>query len=180
MNSLSAAMQARSPQSLRAAISALMLSYPSSRASGDEAKAIIAAYEYALADLPTWAVAEAVQRFIRGKVAGANAAFAPSSAEVRTEAEKATKPITDERDKLGRLLRGVPREEQRSPGEQDRIAKGFEDLKRKLGAPDPAKQRVSSEAWLRDQAVLAGNDPAALDAIPDAPERAGTFARPKA
>jgi hypothetical protein len=103
---LRAAIEARDPRATQRAIAGMMLSYPSGRASGDEAAAVVAAYVNALSDLPPWAITEAVNRFIRGHVPAANAAFAPSGAEIHQEARKVVTPLLAELRTLDRLLEG--------------------------------------------------------------------------
>lgn len=97
----------RDAEQSRRTVAGMMLSIPSGRASGEEAAAIIAAYVNALADLPSWAVSLAANRFIRGQVKTANPAFPPSGAEVHLEAEKELVPLRAEKIKLERMLSAV-------------------------------------------------------------------------
>lgn len=177
---------ARDRSAVRSAVSALMLAYPSSRASGDEAKAVIAAYEFALADLPPWAVNEAVQKFIRGHVPSANPAFAPSSSEVHRLATEACRYYEDERSDLRRLLSGVPVERPVSPEDRERVAAGFDALAASLPsgqarqAKTEAAMRQAAEGSLRAMLAELGQDESELDRVPNAPDRPGTFRRPGA
>lgn len=142
------------------AVTSMMLSIPSGRASGDEAKAVVAAYVMVLGDTPPWAVTAAATAYMRGEVKGANAAFAPSAAEMHQEARRRMTPHIAERDRWLRILAGVPAPRGKSlrPAEKPapRIPSNFAAMCREVGVdpesvPDqkPQMQRL---AWTGERA----------------------------
>lgn len=103
-------------------VTAMLLTFPSGRATGEEARMVRAAYVQALADLPPWAISEATNRWARGTAGAENPAFAPSAAEIHKLATAVLAPVRIELAKLERILVGVvaprltirPREEQQA------------------------------------------------------------------
>jgi hypothetical protein len=85
-------------------IIAMMLTMPSARGVGADPEAVAGAYVMALGDLPQWAIDDAAMRFARGQVPKHNAAFAPSAAEIRQEAERMIAPVKWEAMQLRRIL----------------------------------------------------------------------------
>lgn len=107
---IEASLAQRNARSVERSIAAMMLSIPSGRASGDEARAIVSAYVATLGDMPPWAVERAAMRFAGGEVTTANPAFAPSGAEVRKETDRLLVPYRAEIMRLRQILGGVARE----------------------------------------------------------------------
>ena len=94
------------PRAIERTLIAMMLAIPSSRATGDEPKAVAAAYVMVLGDLPLWSINDSAMRFARGEVPKHNAAFAPSAAELRQEAERVMAPLRTELTALQRVRDG--------------------------------------------------------------------------
>lgn len=154
---IEAALAARDTDLTKRAVTSMMLSIPSGRATGDEAKAVVAAYVMVLGDTPAWAVAAAATAYMRGEVRGANAAFAPSAAEMHQEARRRMTPHIAERDRWLRILAGVPapRGKALRPAEKPapRVTSGFAAMCREAGVdpknvPDQPPQ-MQPLAWAR-------------------------------
>ena len=103
---LRACLDYRDGRTVDRTINAMMLSFPSGRAGGAEADAVIGAYRFALSDMPPWAVTDAVKAFMRGQVRSANPAFPPSAAEVHDEAARLIAPIRAELVRWEQILGG--------------------------------------------------------------------------
>ncbi len=129
----------RDNQAAAKALAKLMASYSSARGSTDEARATIAAYVSALADLPPWAVAEACQAWVRGGYGATESAFAPSAEQLHAAAWRIAKHYDDEAKNCELVLSARLTPE--SPAARERISDGFERLKAELAAnlkPMPA------------------------------------------
>lgn len=107
---IEASLAVRDTRRVERSVAAMMLSIPSGRANGDEARAIVSAYVATLADMPPWVVERAAMRFASGEVANVNRAFAPSGAEVRKEADRLLVPYRAEIMRLQQILGGIARE----------------------------------------------------------------------
>lgn len=149
----------RNSQAVDRAINAMMLSFPSGRASGQEAEAVVAAYGYVLGDLPPWSVSEAVKRFARGQVPGVNPAFPPSGAEVHDEAEKVLAPWRAELMRWERTLAGEVMEKINPMSREQRLEL------------ESHREAEAAREWLRNNLIAMGKDPDELDKTPNAPPR---------
>lgn len=169
--SLRASLDARDPEAVRRAITALMLGIPSApgvrSSDGDEPRLVRAAYAQTLSDLPVWAVTDAVGRAARGQlVPGHNPAFMPAAAEIHQLAAAISAPVRAEVARLQRILAGVvaPREPIRSREERLAIA--------------THRQANAARESLAERASELGLDPEdALASVPDAPVRDGPLQR---
>lgn len=139
----------RDPRSLERAVVGMLLSFPSGRATGEEARAVAAAYVNALSDLPPWAVNEAARRWTRGQAGAGNAAFPPSSAELYELAANIAGEFKFEAASLERVLTGIPETRPVPTMSRERMTEIAEDTKR-------AMARASLDA----KAAAMGLDPA--------------------
>lgn len=90
------------------------------RADVDDAKGVIETYLAVLRGVPLWALREAVLRFLAGSVPRPDSRFAPSSAELRSEALRLAAPFRAERAKIAAILHAdVYREP--TPEERERV-----------------------------------------------------------
>lgn len=128
-------------QEIAKAVTQLLAGFPSTRATEQEAAAIVAQYATSLRGLTTWAVERACGRFARGEVSAEEVGakrldrkYPPSSAEVRVIAEKIERPWRMEAWKIGRLLGGSVEMPEASAAERNRVATKFEALKNELAA----------------------------------------------
>ncbi len=147
---LEAALELRDYRGVERSVAGLMLSIPSGRASGEEARAIVAAYVNVLSDAPPWAVNEAANRFARGLVASANPAFPPSGAEVHQEVERVLTPYRAELLRLQQMLNGVVVERELPKRSREQTK-----------AIEAEAQRVIAERALKARAVELGEANAA-------------------
>lgn len=121
---------------ISALVNRLLVTYPQSeRVSEQDARAAIAGYVDALADLPLWAVNAACQGWIRGEADGDNR-FRPSAAELRTLAQRKLMPFRQEVEQIRRILTAQvyrdPTQEER-----DRVTARFQQiLSETIGVPD--------------------------------------------
>lgn len=70
-------------------------------------------YEIAVSDMPPWSIPRAMTRWIRKEIGGlglteTNTTFAPGYTVLRQICEDVVKPLRDDAEKLGRLLRTMP------------------------------------------------------------------------
>lgn len=157
---LRGALGARDERSIERSVAGMMLGFPSGRASGDEARAVVAAYTTFLANLPPWAVSEAAKKFARRGVPDANPAFPPSSAELHETASAIVATYQVEAALLERMLTG----EVSGP-----IPVMSRERKEQIEAEVKA---TIADASLRQTAAELGIDyDEAMRKIPDAPER---------
>lgn len=152
-------------------VARLLSAFPASGEQGMRSDA----YLEALENVPAWAVERAVGRFIRGE-GGVDTRFAPTPPQVAQEARAAMQPARDDLVKLDRLQRAVS-EREAPPEERARVAAGFDDLLatfRRTRSKE-ADARESLEQRCHDLGI----DPAAIDAVPDQPERksVGTWSK---
>lgn len=163
---LEARLALRDDAALKRAIGAMLLGFPSARASSEEAAVVVSAYVVAVSDQPPWAVNEAARRWMRGE-AGGNPAFPPSSAELHQAADKVLVPVRAEIFWLNRALNGTV---------IDRRQQTFSRERRK--ALENHAMSLASATALEERAAKLGLDPkATLAGIPDAPPRAGDMPR---
>lgn len=155
----------RDRTAIERAVTAMMVSFPSSRASGDEAKVVVGAYVLVLNDLPPWAVEQTVREWMRGEGSAANLAFQPSAAELHKAAAAKVTPHQRATAELRGLLLGKPREEH--PAFKSRERANPKDL-----------MREAAFARLDARAKDMGLDASVLDTIPNAPPRHGDMDRP--
>jgi hypothetical protein len=99
------------PSRITAEIGKLMAFYATGRTNEQQMAVKIAIYVEALQDMPDWAVAEAVRRWFRGDIEGANTEFAPSPALLRRAAEMCAAVPAGQAVMLRRLLRAEPEHE---------------------------------------------------------------------
>jgi hypothetical protein len=159
---LEAALEIRDTEALRRAVGGMLLSFPSGRATGEEARIVVAAYVNAVSDQPPWAVNEAAKKWSRGE-AGGKPTFPPSSAELHQVADRQLVPVRAEIHWLKRALAGVT-VDRRQP---------VQSRTRRAMIESHAKS-IASRLALEQRASELGLDPkAALAEIPDAPPRLG-------
>lgn len=98
----------------------MLLAFPGVGSSSEQAaQARFDIYEDSLADLPPWAINNAIKRWAKGEVpadmAGSNFAFAPAPATLRKLVKVELLPFETQADKLMRLLRTVSIERAMDP-----------------------------------------------------------------
>lgn len=155
----------RDRATIERAVTAMMVSFPSSRASGEEAKVVIGAYVLTLNDLPPWAVEQTVREWMRGEGAANNLAFQPSAAELHLAASGKVVPFQRARAELQGLLAGKTRETHPAFQSRERIQA------KDLG-------REAAFMGLDAKAKGLGLPANVLDTIPNAPPRSGDLDRP--
>lgn len=161
---LGRALSARDPRALERSVAGMLLSFPSGRANGEEARAVVGAYAVALSDLPPWAVNEAARRWTRGEVAGGNPTFPPSSAELHQAATSVVDGFRREAWMLERMLAGA-------------VNQPAPKLSRERRAEiETEARRNAAQAGLDSRAAAKGLDPeATMAGIADAKPPASTF-----
>lgn len=155
----------RDRTAIERAVTAMMVSFPSSRASGDEAKVVIGAYVLVLNDLPPWAVETTVREWMRGEGSASNLAFQPSAAELHKAAAAKVVPHQRAAAEMRGLLLGKPREDH--PAFKSRPRVHPQDL-----------IRAASFNALDARAKELGLPANILDTIPNAPPRKGDMDQP--
>ena len=159
----------RDPRSLERSVVGMLLSFPSGRATGEEARAVAAAYVNALSDLPPWAVNEAARRWTRGQAGAGNPAFPPSSAELYDVASRIVSEFRFEAASLERMLAGAPETQPVPKMSRERIAAIAEDTKRAM-----------AKASLDAKAAALGLDPVkTMAGIDNAKPGPSTFSQPQ-
>lgn len=122
-----------------AAIVAMLMGFGGGNSSDENAREIATQYVKVCDDIPAWAVARACMRFSSGQVtaeelgeSSINLAFRPSTAHVHRLAAKIILPVLEERQNLWDCLHGIERNKILQGPERDRVAAGFEALKKQL------------------------------------------------
>ena len=87
-----------------AKVTELLLSFPSQAVNEAGAKAKARGYIIALDDLPSWAVADACRKWLRGECGEQNYNFAPSPPQLRKFAEKSARLVSDQIKILEKLI----------------------------------------------------------------------------
>ena len=156
-------------------VAEMLASYPSARAAGEEARMVIAAYVSSLSDLPPWAVQEAARQWARGKAGSDAPAFPPSSAQLYASAETSIARFRLERSRIADALQSA--EHQPTDSERARVSAGFDDLLATFRRT--RSKEADARASLEQRCHDLGIDPAAIDAVPDQPERksVGTWSK---
>jgi len=157
------------------AISRLVTSFPI--APGEQGMRADA-YLEAVENLPAWAVERAVGRFIRGE-AGIDTRFCPAPPQVAQEVRKTMEPARADLAALERLKKAVA-DRDIPPDEHRRVSDGFDKLLAEL-APQRNKEKTVAQARAALEEICReeGIDPAAIDAVPNQPERkqVGTWSK---
>lgn len=166
LDELQFALAHRDDQAAQRMVGALMLSFPSARVSGEDARTMLAAYVAALTDLPPWAVNEAARRWTRGRAGGVKA-FPPSSAELHEAANQIVEGFKFEAAMLERMLAGVVETEPMPTLSRERRA----DMHVQV-------QRAIAKASLDQRAAAQGLDPKAVMAEIDDTKPTSTFTTP--
>ncbi len=103
-----------SPQKMAAAIAEMMMGFPGSNVTEEDAEVITASYAFSCRDLPTWAVQRACLRFRSGQVRPSeidektiNFGFRPSSAHLCKVAAVLADPLRAELDRIEAVLKGT-------------------------------------------------------------------------
>lgn len=78
----------------------MLAMWPAGRASGDDAAMIVAGYVAAVDGAPLWAIDQAAEKFMKGKVPGVNKAFAPSAPMLAEQIAEETRLHRTELDKI--------------------------------------------------------------------------------
>lgn len=90
-------------------IAQVVLAFPAAKLEGEQAKARVKAYSKAMDDVPTWAIAEAARRWLKGDVSlpDANLSFPPSPPQLRLLAAEELAKAKAALLRAERLLNGV-------------------------------------------------------------------------
>jgi hypothetical protein len=103
-----------SPQKMTMAIADMMMGFPGSNVSVEDAEAICASYAFSCRELPTWAVQRSCLRFRSGQVRPAEIdektigfGFRPSSAHLCKVAEALARPLRVELDRIEAVFKGT-------------------------------------------------------------------------
>lgn len=99
-----AAIQAGGPHAIRAKIALLVGILPAPITDNSDPELIIAAYQSALADLPSWAVDEACDAAMRGKVGAYGGRYRPAPGELHVYAENQIIALIQERRELDKVI----------------------------------------------------------------------------
>lgn len=136
------------------------------------------AYFFALEGFPAWAVERAVGLVNRGE-AGLDTRFCPTPAQMAVEVRKVLRPARDDLATLEKLKVAVA-DRDIPPDEHKRVSDGFDKLLAEL-APQRNKEKTVAQARAALEEICReeGIDPAAIDAVPDQPERksVGTWSK---
>lgn len=136
------------------------------------------AYFEALTGIPAWAVSEARTDVIRG-VAGLDPRFAPTPPQLADLARAKLALIGDELTMLRRIETARIESCEPTPEEHEIVSKGFADLLAWLGKKDDEHLRVEAMEGLRATCRELGIPESSIEELPEAPERTGTFRRPR-
>jgi hypothetical protein len=104
MAALNAALAPSDEASRTAALGPLWVAFPMAQMSAVMAEARLAVFSEALADLPAWAIREAVAAYVKGSVDRDNHTFAPTPAEIRIEARRRLKAFEEHRYEIHKAL----------------------------------------------------------------------------
>ncbi len=138
---LRGSMGAASAQEAGQLVSVMFAGFQSVRDSEDEAKKRLALYVSQLKAFPAWAIKASCERFMRGEVGGANAAFAPSIAELVSDIVTQTRWIRAELADLDAVLDADVMHEP-DEAEQERMRIKWRQLADEIGlAADPTAKR---------------------------------------
>lgn len=136
-------------------------------------------YFEALDGLPAWAVARARQEIIGGRTPFGRP-WGPGPIEFADLVREMVKPAQDDLRDLETIDQTGPAEREPTDEERERVAAMIDGLKADFGARTRAQMHRSAVDGLTQRAAALGLGADILDAIPDAPERSGTFQRAKA
>jgi len=107
-------LEAGSPQKMTMAIADMMMGFPGSNVTVEDAEVICASYAFSCREMPTWAVQRACLRFRSGQVRPSEIdektigfGFRPSSAHLCKVAEALARPLRVELDRIEVVLKGT-------------------------------------------------------------------------
>lgn len=104
IEALNKALEPARPSDVASTIARLLAGFGAARATGDEAKVVVAQYVAELKDLPLWTIEAGCHALARGQVAGQSLDFPPSTARVRQSCEEFAHKVRSERLELSAAL----------------------------------------------------------------------------
>lgn len=131
------------PATVRGAVAMMRGQYPSYGASAEEAGEALDTWVFLARDFPLWAVSEAVERYLGGRVPGADNRRGPTLPEFCTLLRQLVEPINAEITRLERVLGAeveaaiVPAEQAEAKARAAELIAGIV-AARVVGRPEPA------------------------------------------
>jgi len=153
----------------------MLAAYPAQKTDDVSAELRMEAYFEALAGVPAWIVAEARLACLRGE-GGCDPRFAPTPSQLSGICRDRLRRMADEMAELIRIAEAQPTWEEPSAEERKRVADGFKALRASLGSQKTDVTQESALDALRQRCLDNGITTDAIDALPDAPPRTGSFA----
>ena len=170
---------ASNDRALAVEISRLVAAFPAQGQSAAPAELRMEAYFEALDGIPAWTIGAARVAALRGE-AGCDPRFAPTPPQLALIARERLQRIRDELAVLRRIDSAVPDGDEPTEEERRRVEEGFSGFLVELGVKTDAWLRSEAEEGLRARCRELGIPSTAIDELPPAPERTGTFRRMKA
>ena len=157
----------------------LFAGYPAQKTDGVSSELRMEAYFEALSGVPAWIVSEVRLATLHDKLGG-DPRFAPTPTQFGAPCRDRMRRISEEIAELRRIERATPGYEDPAPEVKARVSEGFKALRRTLGSNSDEITGDKARETLLAKCEEMGIPVSALDAIPDAPERTGTFRRASA
>ena len=156
----------------------LFAAFPAGDQSEASTRLRMESYVEALRGIPAWAVSEARRAALRGE-AGCDLRFAPTPPQLAALAKARLQNVRDELTMLRRIERAAVEAFEPAPEEHARVSGGFGELLTELGVKSDERLRIEAVQGLEATCRELGIPTATIAKIPDAPERTGTFRRPR-
>ncbi len=152
----------------------LMAAFPAFQDGDVQTKLRMEAYATSLEDIPAWAVSEAREAIIKGQFGSIK--YVPSPSEFASVARSRLRTAENDLAELTRIIGAKVDQFTPSADERRRVVEGFKALRAKLGSQKQDITQESALNALRQRCIDNGITTDAIDALPDAPARTGSFA----
>jgi hypothetical protein len=153
----------------------LMAAFPAFQDGDVQTKLRMEAYATSLEDIPAWAVSEAREAIIKGQFGSIK--YVPSPSEFASVARSRMRTAENDLAELTRIIAAKVEDFTPSPEERKRVSEGFKALRASLGSQKADITQESALDALRQRCLNNGITTDAIDALPDAPPRTGSFGR---